>query len=97
MSCPDMKLWKKITLGLFGLIALGGIGMYVYLQVPADLRTDYVKNKGESTVAQQKGRRLLEQSLKELDPMSQWKEIRKQDIQVTPVYAGRYLSFSIHK
>ena len=78
-----MKLWKKIALGLFGIIGFGGIGMYLYLQVPADLRTEYVKNEGESTVAQQKGRTLLEQNLKELDPMSQWQEIRKQDIQVT--------------
>ena len=78
-----MKLYKKIVLGIFSIIFLSGIGIYMYLQVPADLRTAYAKKEGESTIAQQKGRTLLEQSLKTIDPMSQWQELRKQNIQVT--------------
>lgn len=78
-----MKLWKKITLGLFSTIILSGICIYLYLQVPADLRTDYAKKEGESTIAQQKGRTLLRQSLKTLDLMSQWQELRRQNIQIT--------------
>ena len=55
----------------------------MYLQVPADLRTDYAKQEGELDIAQQKGRTLLEQSLKKLDPMSHWQELRTQNIQIT--------------
>jgi hypothetical protein len=78
-----MKLWKKIILCLFGIILFGGICIYMFLQVPADLRTDYAKKEGETTVAQQKGKTLLEESLKELDPISQWQKIRTKNIQVT--------------
>lgn len=78
-----MKLWKKIVLGLFSIIFLGGIGIYMYLQVPADLRTDYAKKEGESAIAQQKGRTLLEQSLKKFDPLSSWQELRMKNVQVT--------------
>ena len=77
-----MKLWIKITLGFFSFIFLCGICIYMYLQMPADLRTDYAKKEGESIVAQQKGRTLLEQSLKILDPMSQWQKLRMQNVQV---------------
>jgi len=78
-----MKKWKKIALAFLSLIMIGGIGIFIYLQTPVDLRTDYAKKEGKSLLAQQKGKELLERSLKKLDPMSKWQELREQKLQIS--------------
>lgn len=74
-----MKKWKKIMLAILGAI----ISIFIYLQIPVDLRTPYAKEEGKSLVAQQKGKKLLEQSLKKLDPMLKWQELREQKLQIS--------------
>ncbi len=78
-----MKKWKKIALTVLSIIIIGGVGIYIYLQIPVDLRTEYAKKEGKSLVAQQEGKKLLERGLKKLDPMSKWQELREQKIQIS--------------
>ncbi len=78
-----MKKWKKNVLAILSIIVIVGVCIFIYLQMPVDLRTDYAKREGKSDAAQQKGKKLFEQGLKKLDPMLKWQEIRDQKIQIS--------------
>lgn len=78
-----MNLWKKVALGLFGIIVFMAFTLFHYMEGVGDLRTKYAKTKGPSVAAQKKGRILLQECISAMGGVEHWKRIKKQTIKIT--------------